>query len=187
MMIVVKFIKNHPPPDDQCPPAPMDASADQSREEARSPSLEVSVADDSVNGETGDGEAEHEVLNRAHPSGIDLTGRGFRLWEAERNFLPYVAPLLPTPRAVKRFTNLYRLLRIGVPGAKLTDFIGGDEGGPCQAAALLLAAIVSAPTQAKSLLLALGSASPDEGADVVDVLMNLDDPPVAKLLRNVSA
>jgi hypothetical protein len=118
-----------------------------------------------------------------HSEAIDLTGRGLRLQKAERDFLPLLAPLLPTPRTVKKLTNLYRLMRIGAPGDQLAQFIGRDDGGPYQAVALLLAAVVGVPAQAESLLLTLSSATADDaGRDIVDVLADLGEPPFANTL-----
>ncbi|MGB6162444.1 MAG: hypothetical protein WBF75_07720 [Pseudonocardiaceae bacterium] len=126
--------------------------------------------------------AGNEVSANVQPEAIDLTGRELRLQENERDFLPLLASLLPTPRAVKKLTNLYRLLRIGVPKDQLAKFIGGDDGGPYQAVALLLAAAVGAPAQAESFLLALSSATANPGRDIADVLADFGEPPVANLL-----
>jgi WD40 repeat protein/ABC-type dipeptide/oligopeptide/nickel transport system ATPase component len=82
--------------------------------------------------------------------------------QAEADFLPLLADLLPTPRAMKKLANLYRLLRIAVPAWQLPSFLGDKGGGPYQAAALLLACVVGDPGQARQLLEYLVTAPPDE-------------------------
>jgi len=120
------------------------------------------------------------TVRRRRPSSIDLTGRALRLRSAEYNFLPYLAPLLPTPRAIKKLTNLYRLLRISVVDDQLDDFVGDKDGGPYQSAALLLASVISAPAQAESFLAELVIAEP--GRDIMDTLASLSDSALAASL-----
>ncbi|MDQ3154681.1 MAG: P-loop NTPase fold protein, partial [Actinomycetota bacterium] len=124
--------------------------------------------------------SEAPTVRRRRPSSIDLTDRGLRLRSAEYDFLPHLAPLLLTPRAIKKLTNLYRLLRISVADDQLDDFVGDEDGGPYQAAALLLAAVISAPAQAESFLADLATAKP--GADIVDTLTSLSDSALAASL-----
>jgi WD40 repeat protein len=102
------------------------------------------------------------------PSGVDLNPEGLRVRQREQDFLARLTPLLPTPRAVKKLTNLYRLVRLSVPSGQLDEFIGDREDGPYQAAALLLAALVGAPRDAHDLLVRLTAAV--SGLDVTQVL-----------------
>jgi len=113
---------------------------------------------------------------------LDLTDRKLRLSSAEREFLPHLAPLLLTPRAVKKLTNLYRLLRTGVADDQLSDFIGNEQGGPYQAAALLLTGIVSAPEEAESLLLVLDTVGAEQASDILDLLVHTSDSMLASRL-----
>jgi hypothetical protein len=99
-----------------------------------------------------------------------LTIEGLRVTAAERDFLSRLTPLLATPRAIKKLTNLYRLLRLSVHRDALSDFLDG----PYQAAALLLTALAGAPHEARALLAALID-TPADG-DVVDVLKSADTP-----------
>ncbi|HET8640635.1 MAG TPA: P-loop NTPase fold protein, partial [Pseudonocardiaceae bacterium] len=119
----------------------------------------------------------------APPSDGDTDLR-LHLRQAELDFLPRLAPLLATPRAVKKLTNLYRLLRAAVPDADVDGFVGDDRGGPYQAAALLLAAIVSAPDGASALLGALCRLPADDTRGIVEVLVASSDPPVARRLAD---
>ncbi len=100
----------------------------------------------------------------------DLRPEGLRLSAAEREFLPRLGPLLATPRSAKRLVNLYRLLRIGIPEAELPAFVGGADGGPYQAAAMLLATVIGLPADARLLLKALPDANPRE--DIIGLLRN---------------
>ncbi|WP_410645381.1 P-loop NTPase fold protein [Amycolatopsis sp. lyj-346] len=90
------------------------------------------------------------------PLAIDLAGEGLSIRSFEQDFLAEVAVLLPTPRAVKKLANLYRLVRLSVPEERLEKFLGDAE---YQAAALLLATLVGDPHRARSLLVRLSSPS----------------------------
>jgi KAP family P-loop domain/WD domain, G-beta repeat len=99
---------------------------------------------------------------------MDLNPQGLRVHQVEQDFLARLTPVLPTPRAVKKLANLYRLLRLSVPADRLNAFLGQQHDGPYQAAALLLAAVVGAPHEARELLTGLADVSP--GQDIVEVL-----------------
>jgi hypothetical protein len=59
---------------------------------------------------------------------------------------------IPTPRAGKRFLNIYRLLRASIKRDELEAFTGSVNGGGYQIAALLLAILTGYPTQATEIL-----------------------------------
>ncbi|HEV2784433.1 MAG TPA: P-loop NTPase fold protein [Actinophytocola sp.] len=101
---------------------------------------------------------------------------GLRLRESEREFLARLTPILPTPRAIKKLVNLYRLLRLGVPEGRLDEF----TEGPYQAAALLLAALVGLPHNARTLLADLAGVAP--GKDIVEAL---GEHPLAELITRI--
>jgi hypothetical protein len=107
---------------------------------------------------------EAPVVPKAAPN---LKPEGLRLRAPERKFLARLTPLLSTPRAVKKLVNLYRLLRLGVPENGLNAFVGGEQGGPFQAAALLLATLVGAPQEARELLEKLAGAPAGDILEVV--------------------
>lgn len=106
------------------------------------------------------------VLRTAQQSEKDLHPEGLRLRSVEKEFLERLTPMLETPRAIKKLVNLYRLLRLGVGEDRLDGFIGGEQGGPYQAAALLLAALVGAPHEARTLL--QGMATLESGVDIAE-------------------
>ncbi|MGH3587223.1 MAG: hypothetical protein ACRDQ0_12950, partial [Pseudonocardia sp.] len=72
-----------------------------------------------------------------------------RLRTVEVEFIQRLRPLLATPRAVKRLVNLYRLERATVDD---DEFIGAEGTGPYQAVLVLLAVLVSAPEDCRTLL-----------------------------------
>lgn len=98
------------------------------------------------------------------PAPASAVAEGLRVSAAEREFLGRLTPLLTTPRAIKKLTNLYRLLRLSVPHDELPAFLGG----PYQAAALLLAALAGEPNKVRALLITLTASQPDR--DIVDTL-----------------
>jgi hypothetical protein len=109
------------------------------------------------------------------PLPLDLSERALALTPSERAFIPTLRTLLATPRAMKKLTNLYRLLRIGVHDR--ADFVGTADAGAYQAAALLLAGVVGAPTQAATVLAHLARHLNVQGdnvqGDVVTVLREI--------------
>ena len=98
------------------------------------------------------------------PPAADLAGEGLRIRSFEQDFLARIAVLLPTPRAVKKLANLYRLARLSVPPGRLERFLGDAE---YQAPALLLATLVGDPHRARSLLIRLTAAASEP--DITEV------------------
>jgi hypothetical protein len=99
---------------------------------------------------------------------IELSARALFLTDAEHRFMPRLRPLLPTPRAMKRLSNLYRLTRIDAHD-QLDDFLGEGDTGPYQAAAVLLAVLVGTPGAASDLLATLTSSSDEGDLDTLDL------------------
>ncbi|WP_285478811.1 P-loop NTPase fold protein [Amycolatopsis sp. NBRC 101858] len=97
----------------------------------------------------------HHPLQEAALSVADVAAEGLRIRSFEQDFLARVAVLLPTPRAVKKLANLYRLVRLSVPSERLERFLSEGE---YQAPALLLATLVGDPHRARSLLIRLSTA-----------------------------
>ena len=102
---------------------------------------------------------------------VDLRPESLILDAAEIRFLAALGPLLPTPRAVKKLVNLYRLLRIGVPAAGLPAYLADRTYQPVQ---VLLALLVGAPRDARTILAAILDAPADR--TLVD-LLRADDAP----------
>lgn len=78
------------------------------------------------------------------------------LTEPELNVLSVLAPLAgATPRAVKRYVNLYRLIRASRQGAALEAFLSGQDDAPdCAALAFALACACGLPAAASRQFLA---------------------------------
>ena len=110
--------------------------------------------------------------NGRHPADVDtaqnLQPAKLILTEQERKVIPLFGAFLPTPRAGKKFVNLYRLVRIGVNNSDLEDFIGDENGGPYQAVLFLLVVIIGKPLLAHPLFSALRRVADD--GDIVEFL-----------------
>lgn len=90
----------------------------------------------------------------------DLQPEGLSLRQRELDFMRLLGSLLPTPRAAKKLTNIYRLIRIGIPEDFLDRFIGDEEtgSGPYQAVLVLLVITVGSPDVACLLFEKLATA-----------------------------
>ena len=101
------------------------------------------------------------------------------------------AAVLPTPRTVKKFTNLYRLLRAGLDEytGELDRFLDDEHDRPAeyQAVLILLAMIIAFPEEASDVLLALLAPfrSWDEFVKSLEDRGELED--VAKFFTKVTA
>jgi KAP family P-loop domain/Phosphoesterase family len=85
-----------------------------------------------------------------------------QLKQCEREFMWRFQPFIPSPRATKRFVNVYRLLRASVSGLELADFVRHDGTGEYQVVQLLLAIQTGYPEHAMEIIGALIDRNPDE-------------------------
>jgi hypothetical protein len=100
---------------------------------------------------------------------LDLPPRSMRLEPRELEFLQQLVPLIPTPRAVKRLANEYRLVRATIPDSQLATFL--DDQYPV--VMFLLALLVGRPQVAERLLAALRQpVEPDDSPLSVDDLLS---------------
>lgn len=83
---------------------------------------------------------------------IDLHPGFLEITEWERAVMKKLFRFIPSPRAAKRFINVYRLLRASVDDHKLQKFIGDENGGQHRAMLLLLAILIGYPTEATEML-----------------------------------
>jgi hypothetical protein len=86
---------------------------------------------------------------------IDRHPEHLRIEDWERAFMKKLHELIPSPRAGKRFINVYRLLRAAVTDRERDRFVGDEEVGEYQCALLLLAILTGYPSQATEILRAL--------------------------------
>ena len=99
--------------------------------------------------------------NEAAGDLIDLNPGALELDERERLFIARFHELIPTPRAAKRFVNVYRLIRASITDAhELTWFLQAREFAAVQ---VLLAIVTGAPAESSEILREL-LARPAEGA-----------------------
>lgn len=131
---------------------------------------ELDAADD--DGETEDEEGPVTVAGIAPPEDtpapVPPNPQGLTVARWEREFIRKLHPLIMSPRALKRFTNVYRFIRVQQRGAELDRFRGTEhQPGEFQVVALLLAAIVGYPAEATPLLRRLVTSPGEPWWDVV--------------------
>jgi hypothetical protein len=88
-----------------------------------------------------------------NPPFLDLT-------EMERTFMHRMHRLIPTPRAAKRYVNVYRLLRASLPDSKRTVLEDDAQGG-CRSVLLMLAIMTGFPQEGTVILRELVEREPD--------------------------
>lgn len=113
---------------------------------------------------------------------FDLKARALAIEQDEQAYIRSLAPLLDcSPRSVKRFMNVYRLMKASLPPEEQAAFLedGGPLGAPYKIVLLLLAILNGMPAYFDALrqaLLALPQAEPI--SDAPDpVLMGPQDEP----------
>jgi hypothetical protein len=90
----------------------------------------------------------------------DPMARALDLHAEESDYVASLAPLLDrTPRSLKRFVNVYRVLKASLPPPGLDDFLEGD--GP-----------LGAPYRSVLLLLAVESGLPEVSAAMLEALLD---------------
>jgi WD40 repeat protein len=94
---------------------------------------------------------------------VDLNPENLRIHRAEQESVAALSVLLPTPRAVKKFSNLYRLLRLSVPPERLAEFVRNEH----RVAAMLLAVLVCKPGVAKDVFRRVEGLTDDD--DVLEI------------------
>jgi hypothetical protein len=133
-------------------------------------------------------DARDEPTRKAGGRGLiaatDLRPHGLQLTQVEIELMTRLSGLISTPRAAKKSTNLYRLIRIGIPEEHLAAFIGDETGGPYQSVQILLAILVGRPAMARRVFQRL-LAAPSE-ADLSFVLSTTDlDHACQKSFQNI--
>ena len=92
-------------------------------------------------------EKEKQTVEQAKQASERLT---LTAWEAAH--MKRLFPLIPTPRATKRFVNVYRLLRGVATGRERTALIGTEEDGGYRPVLLLLAMVTGYPVEAAEVI-----------------------------------
>jgi hypothetical protein len=110
---------------------------------------------------------------------IDLMPRNLQITGPELTHLRTLGPLVSSPRATKRLTNLYRIVRAGLSGDTLDDFV--DDG--YQLTQVVLAAVVGCPDVAAEWFRhILPMASGDTAALIAPLEQLSRDSPQARFL-----
>jgi hypothetical protein len=91
---------------------------------------------------------------------IDRNPSHLRIEKQERDFMKRLYNFIPSPRAGKRFVNIYRLLRASVEDKERASFVGNTYRGDYQAALLLLAILTGFPNEATELFRVLVEEKP---------------------------
>jgi hypothetical protein len=81
----------------------------------------------------------------------------FFLEKCERDFMSRLHRFVPTPRLIKRFVNVYRMLRIGVPESEYVTFTRDADDAEYRLVLLLLALNTGYPRVGCAVLHALAS------------------------------
>ena len=99
-----------------------------------------------------DGDGPSSDAPPAPPPGPDLSPGRLRIGPRELEFMEALRPLLGrTPRSVKRFVNVYRLLT-AIAGARAVPLHTDEEIPPFQVAMFLLAVVTGLPGMAPEIL-----------------------------------
>jgi hypothetical protein len=162
------------------------------------PVAERETPSPAVSGETPSGDVAAEAepapepVRAAPPRApaplANINPRTLALTVEERDFATVVAGRLATPRAVKKLTNLYRLLRarLDEESGELDAFL--DRGGPgvpeYEAVLILLAVLIAFPDTASEFLLSLGDLEPSAPPSELNWLdhVNAQPPELAAFL-----
>jgi hypothetical protein len=101
-----------------------------------------------------------------------------RISQVELDFMDQVAPLMPrTPRAIKRFVNIYRLYKVALSTPALGKFLGTPEHpGNFRAVQILLALVIGAPDFAKAVVTVLDELDETNSKRLSDLGALFEDP-----------
>jgi hypothetical protein len=119
--------------------------------------------------QTGEATASSEAsksaaaLSSVSVSVFDPNPEPLQLKDCERKFMWRLHRLVPSPRAAKRFVNIYRLLRAAMSAEELDNFVRDDESGEYKAVQLLLAVQTGYPEQATEIINKLLKTRPKGG------------------------
>jgi KAP family P-loop domain/Clp amino terminal domain, pathogenicity island component len=136
------------PPEATPPPADETSAAPARLEETEKPTTEPGTTEEKK-------PAAGQTKSESTTAAIDPNPEHLQLESWERAFMKELHELIPSPRATKRFINIYRLIRASVDLDErlvLEEFIGNEKQGKYRAALLLLAILTGYPDQAAEIL-----------------------------------
>jgi hypothetical protein len=101
---------------------------------------------------------EHQTVAQV----IDPNPDYLTLSDWERDYIKQLYSLIPSPRAAKRFVNVYRLLRASLDYDQVAGFTGDKHQGQYQAVLLLLAMLIGYPAETTDVLRGLLEQTDDQ-------------------------
>lgn len=122
-------------------------------ESAKGENVEATPADDSVENTAStttdadaDDDDESDEADDGDDEAIDLSPQSLTLGDKEIEYMTSLAKLIGrSPRAVKRFLNCYRLIKVSLPPEKLKEFVKDGESYEYRAVMILLGIITGSP------------------------------------------
>jgi hypothetical protein len=126
--------------------------------------------------------AEAETERHAMGEALAAPAEALKITELELAFMDKVSPLMPrTPRAVKRFVNIYRLYKAGLSPVALARFLGTPvRAGNYQAVQVLLALVTGTPLFAERIFQELREYEGDPPKRLLDLANVTGDEPTWK-------
>jgi len=107
---------------------------------------------------------------------IELNPISLTLGDAEIDYMSSLAKLVGrSPRAVKRFLNCYRLIKVSLPPEELEAFVDEGESYKFKAVMILLGIITGAPTVSLYVVEEIENWQPDENATMADFSSKLEE------------
>ena len=97
---------------------------------------------------------------------LDLMPRNLEITSLELAHLRTLGPLVSSPRAAKRLTNLYRIVRAGLDGDALDEFVADRF----QLTQIVLAAVVGCPDLAAAWFKAILTRATGDATALLDAL-----------------
>lgn len=127
----------------------------------------TTVDDANTNGEGGGANGSNGAAVARKESGIPLMPKSLMLEAKEREAMIRLSKVIgKTPRTMKRFVNVYRIIKAGLGGERLDALVGeGKEGGEYRAVLMLLAVAHGAPEVAPLFFRGIKSAHEPTGAE----------------------
>jgi hypothetical protein len=105
------------------------------------------VADEHLNTSVDDGKHDDDEDQER----IDISPRSLKFEKAEIDYMKELAPLIGrSPRAVKRFLNCYRLVKVGLNEKQFEVFMGTNGDGSGYKAAMILLGIITGTPKVSS-------------------------------------
>ncbi len=125
--------------------------------------IDVTLADQLPSSPSEENPTERAIILQDAPETLDLAPRSLTFSSYEIDYMKKLVPLIGrSPRAVKRFLNCYRLIKVGLTPAEFDSFVGDDgESLSYKAAMILLGVITGTPTASSYVVEQLREMSPD--------------------------